>query len=510
MAAGFDYLAQAGAQNAVRQAEQRTAEKNAYRDAQAAEIESSLNTPGLSPEDRKEALQKYLSLYQPHEAPTVIARLSGLIHGHKQAAPPPQPAPKDELGVPYSAPSSPDTMHPFSTSHPMLSKIQQGLAALDNHLKGFSQPVKPAPDTSEDTASFVARTAKNPEDINRQDEAQAAAEKERLASLKPKPRDTPQKAAWDAEARKLGYTGYDDPTVTAQDAELIAKSAGAAMRTPVRLKTEHINGFWYETNPVTGERKQIAKDDEVTQTTRQQLIKDEATGKQYFVPVTTIVSKKTGQPIQDSQGNPVETQGAAPGSLASTNADIANANANSKVLNKKKHPVSKNAPQVPGLPPGARVVGTVTTPFDRARVGEYTKLDAQARDVESAYQKAVEASKNPGNKSASDNALVYAYTRAQIARSGRMTQAEIQASQKIGSYGLTAQQMYDKATTGQLPDELRNLLMNEIGLSAKYARQEADQLKGEMGPGTGVPQSKTYPQMPSGSSLADRLNEALK
>lgn len=146
------------------------------RDAQAAVLENALNNPDTPAGDRAKLLQAHAALYQPHEAPDLFKRLSGLIHGQKAApAPvvvaPPQPAPQ---------PATP--LHPFATSHPVLDGFKDKLAALDNHLKGFAQPVAKTP--QEDVSGIVARNFASPETIKRADVKAATDAKEHLEQTK--------------------------------------------------------------------------------------------------------------------------------------------------------------------------------------------------------------------------------------------------------------------------------------------------------------------------------------
>lgn len=112
----------------------------------------------------------------------------------------------------------------------------------------------------------------------------------------------------------------------------------------------------------------------------------------------------------------------------------------------------------------------------REQEGVHKALDTEARESERQL-KAIDAGyKQPGNKAAVDNALVFAYTRIQ-AKGGRMTNTEVQMTQRIGSLGLTAEQMYQKAATGELPNDLRKMLYDVAKEGAQASREEADAAK---------------------------------
>lgn len=196
---GFDQGFQFGAQQSQIGAQRAFELAKQKRDATAAMIQNSLSNPDLNTSDRQALIQQMMGLYQPHEAPNLIQRLSGLIKGKGQAqapvssaapTPPAEPsanaAPsgENELGITPGAPSQrtnelgtvlPSTapppspadevasagpVHPF-TPHPVLNKIHEGLSALGNHLSGFAHPLGSTPPPSVDTA-LLARTAITP------------------------------------------------------------------------------------------------------------------------------------------------------------------------------------------------------------------------------------------------------------------------------------------------------------------------------------------------------------
>lgn len=112
----------------------------------------------------------------------------------------------------------------------------------------------------------------------------------------------------------------------------------------------------------------------------------------------------------------------------------------------------------------------------REQEGVYKALDTEARESERQLNAINEGYKQPGNKSAVDNALVFAYTRIQ-AKGGRMTNTEVNMTKKIGSAGLSVEQLYQKAASGELPNDLRKMLYDVAKEGAKASRDEADSAK---------------------------------
>lgn len=83
--AGFDLGFGLGGQIQQRQQAIAQEAKIAQREERAKLYESALNNPNISPGDRQQLMAGLTSLYAPHEAPSLIERLSGLIHGATKA-----------------------------------------------------------------------------------------------------------------------------------------------------------------------------------------------------------------------------------------------------------------------------------------------------------------------------------------------------------------------------------------------------------------------------------------
>lgn len=211
----FDQGWALGAQKAQRQAQFAEANRIAGRNSQAAIIENALNNPDTSPTDRAALLQQHSALFQPHEAPDLFKRLSGLIHGQQPAAAatqptssaaptgpaetngpqlpdgsasPPAPVVNDALGIPISDPAvaaaHQQPMHPMATNHPILDRFREGLDALGNHLKGFVQPTAPNPQTAQANNDVLARSYASPISVQRQTAELAAQHAQELAQTK--------------------------------------------------------------------------------------------------------------------------------------------------------------------------------------------------------------------------------------------------------------------------------------------------------------------------------------
>ena len=112
-------------------------------------------------------------------------------------------------------------------------------------------------------------------------------------------------------------------------------------------------------------------------------------------------------------------------------------------------------------------------------LGVYKTMDTQARNADERATLYQNLYSQPGNKSAADTALVTDYTGI-LAKGGRKTTAEIQLALKVGSFGLNMEQMYQKAASGELPDELRQLYLNYLKASAVSEREAADKAKPEI------------------------------
>jgi len=122
----------------------------------------------------------------------------------------------------------------------------------------------------------------------------------------------------------------------------------------------------------------------------------------------------------------------------------------------------------------------------REQDGVYKGLDTQARKTQELADTYNAQYAQPGNKSATDTALLTDYTSV-LAAGGRKTQAEIALARNIGNFELNSAQKWKKLTTGELPDELRKMYLDYITSAAKTQRVDADQVKPDL-PEVAVPQ----------------------
>ena len=123
--------------------------------------------------DKQDLITQYMGLNSPQQHATFADRIHGLIFGHptpqtqqpalspnsSPVAPPAPPsgAPQGEAASPAAPP------HPFSTTpNPVLSKIQEGIQGLGNHLKAFANPLPPP--TPIDSAA-IARNYRDPGEV---------------------------------------------------------------------------------------------------------------------------------------------------------------------------------------------------------------------------------------------------------------------------------------------------------------------------------------------------------
>jgi len=147
----------------------------------------------------------------------------------------------------------------------------------------------------------------------------------------------------------------------------------------------------------------------------------------------------------------------------------------------------------------------------RSDLQTYRTLNTQADQSEETVAALKSQYAQPGNKSAADNELQNFYTTV-VQKGGRKTAAELNLTLKIGSFGMNIQQMADKASNGELPDELRQMLLSGMEAVSKEQRTMADQTKPEL-PQIAAPQGPTTKKnrdaQKGGKSLADRLNDAL-
>lgn len=143
----------------------------------------------------------------------------------------------------------------------------------------------------------------------------------------------------------------------------------------------------------------------------------------------------------------------------------------------------------------------------REQLGNFKTIDAQADKTKTLADTYEAQYKDPAtNKSAVDTALLTDYTSV-LAQGGRKTQAEINMARNIGSFRLNWEQKLKKATTGELPDELRKMYLNYIKAAAKTQREDADKLKPQP-PEVTVHQGTKTKSLKSSRGAQD-LNKAL-
>ena len=124
--------------------------------------------------DKQDLITQYMGLNTPQQHANFADRIHGLIFGnptpqHQQPALSPNsspvapPAPPSGAPAGAAAPTSAAPVHPFSTTpNPVLSKMQEGISALGNHLKAFANPLPPP--TPIDSAA-IARNYRDPGEV---------------------------------------------------------------------------------------------------------------------------------------------------------------------------------------------------------------------------------------------------------------------------------------------------------------------------------------------------------
>jgi hypothetical protein len=121
----------------------------------------------------------------------------------------------------------------------------------------------------------------------------------------------------------------------------------------------------------------------------------------------------------------------------------------------------------------------------REQEDAYKKIDEQADNAKTLVDSYKQQYALPGNKSATDTALIADYTSV-LAKGGRKTQAELQMAREIGNFKLNAEQRMKKLYSGELPDELRKMYLDYMDAAAKSERQSADEIKPDLGGKTGA------------------------
>ena len=110
---------------------------------------------------------------------------------------------------------------------------------------------------------------------------------------------------------------------------------------------------------------------------------------------------------------------------------------------------------------------------------EYRALDTAAQNSKEIVDGLKAQYAQPGNKSVADNELQNFYTTV-VQKGGRKTAAELALTLKIGSLGLNIQQAFQKAATGEMPDELRIALLQGMAAVADEQAKVAAAKKPEL------------------------------
>jgi hypothetical protein len=563
MGSGFDVLAQAGAQNAIDRAREAEQQRIASRNSTGALLLSAINTKLPATDDpayqdalnhREDLMKQFIALNSPQEHATFADRLHGLIFGKNEpppqpqpAAPPQQPQALDALGVPYGGPQDqtpqpPVGVHPFAP-HPATGRIQQGLDALQQHLSAFAHPaVKPNPALQNIDFEGLAKEYKSPaetqaelwsnkEDIRQQNRLEAIDQRYKdMANLRKQigTGTTVQKAAYNTAARELGFSGFDDPKINADQFDAIAQRAKTSLAPLPKYQEKVIDGNIYVFDPTKGVNRLIGSFDSVTvhHDMKPVTLPD---GSTYLAPVTTYTEKKSGKPIVDeTTGQPLQVQGQEPTSSAApvsppaaAGSSIGQAQASATPAGpvssaapvnpgarapgtkpqggakKKAAPTSAAAPTNPMLPKGAIPFGGKPNAMIQADKARYQKAaeDADAKNV--AYKSAQIAMKSP--TPSSDQELIYSWVRTNVQGAGRMTQAEFKQAASTGSLPQKAQNWWSMAKSGLLAPEIRNMMFADIERGTKQTQLEAETLRNllsnDMNPGS-APVSTAAPEMP--------------
>lgn len=120
----------------------------------------------------------------------------------------------------------------------------------------------------------------------------------------------------------------------------------------------------------------------------------------------------------------------------------------------------------------------------------YRTLNTQAAQSEENIAALDAQYAQPGSKAAADNELQNFYTTV-VQKGGRKTAAELNLTLKIGGLGMNIEQMATKAAKGELPPELRKILLDGMKEVAKEQRAVADQTKPELPQVPGIEGPKT-------------------
>lgn len=119
--------------------------------------------------------------------------------------------------------------------------------------------------------------------------------------------------------------------------------------------------------------------------------------------------------------------------------------------------------------------GTHDTILGQVRSPEETTAKKLADTRETAFHEAIDHAKHP--TPTGDKAIVFDWVRSQVAGAGRMTNTEIQQAYSAGTLEQQAATYLKKATDGTMDDTIRKNMINDIGISAREARKQANSYK---------------------------------
>lgn len=443
---------------------------------------------------KAKALEQRQKVYSPEHHANLIDSIHGLITGKQEGAQPqtpPQPA--GAPGAPPGAMATPPSGHPFE-HNPILAKGDEFLHALGQHLKAAAHPIAPQP--GPDWKQLAA--APSPEEIKERQEAEklALAHRYKMEEIgaKPKPRDTVQKTEWDAEARKLGYTGYDDPKLTAEDVEEISHSVKEANTLPTWKSMVDGDTIYAVDAHDPSKKTAIGKKSEVT-TTYYDTIQEQANGDLVRVPMVRYTKKGSGEkiaelPAADAPPTPVSSQAPQPPAASAKNPGARPPGTKPSGGAVRTPRISAKSPQ---LPQSGQVVGHRPNLLEKSDATTYTKANEDAVTKKEAYTSAQKALMQPGGPTpSSDQELIYSWVRSNVQGAGRMTQAEFKQAASIGSLPERAQNWWNLTLKGRLAPSIEQMMFADIKRAYETAQAEADDLRKRLGP-----QSSQSPQVPT-------------
>ena len=346
---GFEQGFQFGSDRIAQQQAQRTSFDMLQRKMLADQLnkvaESPLPSDVNSPEykqaiaQRSWALDQQQKIYSPEHHANLVDVLHGLITGKQQGAQPPvstqaPPAPGEP---PAAAPA-----HPFQPvtdpNHP-LSKGQQLLEGLKQHLHAAAHPIAPQP--AFDTGRLASAQAQG--DTTARNLALAEEERKNQAAIDlAEARKRPLLKAYTVDGKLQWLDAGRPETIPAGAVPIVntgkPKDSQAALAVYLRAKYGD-NPTWQQIAEGTAEHQKLMAGH--TEHEGGTWSYDDQ-GVPHWLPTHSTTTKKFDVPAGASA--PVSSNAPPPpGSLAAVNTGIAEGNAGSKKLNKGK-PVSSSAP----------------------------------------------------------------------------------------------------------------------------------------------------------------------